>query len=72
MALIDTTRIRLRATPAERVALAAAAWISTCVAHRMAQRADRAAETLARQNAIDDVTRRRDQERARAHLLGIR
>lgn len=72
MALIDSTRIRLHPTPAERVALLTAAWISARVADRMARRVERVGEAAATAGAHRDATSRRDAERARAYLLGIR
>lgn len=72
MALIEASRIRLRPTPVEHVALRVAAWISSIVAGRMERRARRASETVLAQGLIDDVTARRDGERARAYLLGLR
>ncbi|MBN9176301.1 MAG: hypothetical protein J0I43_02895 [Microbacterium sp.] len=72
MALIESTRIRLRPTPAERVALTVATWISTGVANRMDRRARILTEAHVRRAAHDADTARREVERARAHLLGIR
>lgn len=72
MALIDSTRIRLHPTPAERVALVTASWISKRVADRMDARARRVSEAHATHAAVADESRRRDAERARSYLLGIR
>lgn len=72
MALLDTTRIRLHPTPAERLALTLATWISLGVAHRMDRRAARAVEVRVTQDAAAAASARRDGERARAYLLGIR
>jgi hypothetical protein len=72
MALIDTTRIRLHPTPAERLALTLATWISIRVADRMERRARRAVEVHATQHVADGAAARRDTDRARAYLLGIR
>lgn len=72
MALIDSSRIRLRPTPAERVALAVASWLSLAVATRMNRRVNRSAEAHAIRDLRDGVSARRDDDRARAYLLGIR
>ena len=56
MALIESTRIRLRPTPAERVALTVATWISTGVANRMDRRARILTEAHVRRAAHDADT----------------
>ena len=75
MALIESTRARLHPTPAERLALALATWISVGVAERMARRAQRLTDacTASDAAALEDVAAtHRDREHARACLLGIR
>lgn len=72
MALLDSTRIRLHPTPAERVALAVATWISLAVAQRMERRRQRVTDAHATYALADDVAASRDEDRARAYLLGIR
>lgn len=72
MALVETTRIRLGPTSAERAALNVASWISLSVANRMGRRAQRAAELHTTQAIQGAVALRRDDDRAKAYLLGIR
>ncbi len=75
MALIESTRARLNPTPAERLALALATWISVGVAERMARRVQRLNDacTASDAAALEDVAAtHRDREHARAYLLGIR
>mgnify|MGYP001032328565 CR=1 FL=1 len=59
-------------TRAERLALGAAAALSTWVADRMERREARRARTLERLRAEEEVSAARTAERARAHLLGLR
>lgn len=72
MALLDSTRIRLHPTPAERVALTVATWISLGVALRMERRRQRVTDVQATLALADDVAATREANRARAYLLGIR
>ena len=59
-------------TRAERLALGAAAALSTWVADRMERREARRARTLERLRAEEEVSAARTAERERAHLLGLR
>ncbi len=59
-------------TRAERLALGAAAALSTWVADRMERREERRERTLERLRTNDELSAARDAERARAHLLGLR
>ncbi len=72
MALLDTSRARLQPTPAERLALTVAAWISLLVAQRIERRHRRATSAHAAQVRTESLAAARDENRARAYLLGIR
>ena len=59
-------------TAAERIALGAAAALSTWVADRMERRVDRSDRILARRRIENELSAARDEQRARAYLLGLR